>query len=150
MDADALLAVTLGKLDAIIAIVATMDNATANARPDVPGANSPYAILEHCLGMTRHWSGAVNRGLDLPRDREAEFTAAGTVEDLVARAVAVRQEFIADLRAVELDAAPAAPVTDARFWLGTCGGVLLHVLEELAQHLGHLELTRDLLAARTS
>jgi hypothetical protein len=27
-------------------------------------------------------------------------------------------------------------------------GVLLHVLEELAQHHGHLEITRDLVTAR--
>jgi hypothetical protein len=30
----------------------------------------------------------------------------------------------------------------------TNGGVLLHVLEELFQHLGQLELTRDVLLAR--
>ena len=48
----------LAKLDEMVAIVAAMDDETANTVPDVPGANSPYQLLTHCLGMAREWTGA--------------------------------------------------------------------------------------------
>lgn len=35
----------------------------------------------------------------------------------------------------------------ADFTVTDCRAVLLHVVEELVQHLGHLEITRDVLAA---
>ena len=34
--------------------------------------------------------------------------------------------------------------------MATCEGVLLHVFEELCQHLGHLEITRDVLVLPAS
>lgn len=48
-----------------------------------------------------------------------------------------------------MDVPPAqVPADDAAdFTLTDCRAVLLHVIEELAQHLGHLEITRDVLAA---
>lgn len=95
----------------------------------------------------RAWSGAANRGLDIPRDRDAEFTAPGAVADLLARAARVREAFVADVRAVDGDAAPTKQREDAKFWEATCHGVLLHVFEEVCQHLGHLEITRDAVTA---
>ena len=45
---------------------------------------------------------------------------------------------------------PANPVRepDGTLSYATQGAVLLHVFEELAQHLGQLEVTRDVLVAR--
>ena len=83
------------KLDAMIELVEGLPDEVANARP-AAGANSPYALLSHCLGMCRHWSARVNRGIEVPRDRAAEFTAAGPVAELVARARVVREEFASD------------------------------------------------------
>ncbi|MGO0577389.1 hypothetical protein [Ornithinimicrobium panacihumi] len=40
------------KLDQIVGIVGEMDDETANAALDVDGSNSPYQVLEHCLGMS--------------------------------------------------------------------------------------------------
>ena len=142
----------LEKFDEMVAIVAGLDDATANTTPDVPGANSPYALLTHCLGMMRYWSSTANRGIEVPRDRAAEFVATGPVAELVERAGRVRAEFLQDCRAADLTAAPANPPSRADLadasWLATTEGVLLHVVEELCQHLGHLEITRDVLAAR--
>lgn len=48
---------------------------------------------------------------------------------------------------------PTVPVRTRaadRFWGSSAEGALLQVLEELSQHLGHLEITRDVLAAPTS
>ncbi|WP_312294782.1 mycothiol transferase [Dermacoccus nishinomiyaensis] len=150
---DVILAYVLAKFDAIVTIVRDMDDATANATLPVAGSNSPYALLTHCLGAMRRWSSTVNLRGTVPRDRDAEFTATGPVSTLVERAARERQAFIDDVAATDLDALPVAPPADrvdapARSYQVTdCRAVLLHVVEELAQHLGHLEITRDVLLA---
>jgi hypothetical protein len=80
------------------------------------------------------------------RDRAAEFAAAGSVEQLRARVEQVTRQLTDDLPQIDLDAPLRGPVAD---YAGTpiaasARGALLHVLEELAQHHGHLEITRDL------
>ena len=138
----------LTKLDEIIEAVAAMDDTTANAVPDLPGANSAYQLLTHCLGMARQWVREHILGEPTGRDRDAEFEARGPVEELVARARVERAELAADLARIEEGRpVPGRPGRDA-FWSASAEGILLHVLEELCQHLGHLEITRDLVAPR--
>ncbi|MBR7744563.1 DUF664 domain-containing protein [Phycicoccus sp. BSK3Z-2] len=85
----------------------------------------------------------------VPRDRDAEFTATGTVAEALALLEAARARLHEDVRASAPDAPPAnPPVDDLDIWYATQGDVLLHVYEELAQHLGQLEVTRDVLLAR--
>lgn len=136
-------------IDALIAIVGELGDDLANRRPELPGANSPYSILTHCLGVMEYWAGHVVSGREDHRDRSAEFTASGPVSDLIARAERAREQFNADVAAADPTAAPrsaadlgtpaSAPVTQ--------GQVLMHVYEELAQHLGQLEISRDVLRA---
>lgn len=151
---DVILGYALEKLDALVAILEKMDDDTANSTLPTPGSNSPYALLTHCLGAMRRWSSTVNLGVTIPRDRDAEFVATGPVQPLLAEAARQRQAFIDDVATTDLDAPPAAPPTDrlddpARaYQVRDCRAVLLHVLEELAQHLGHLEITRDALTAQ--
>ena len=38
-------------LDGMLSIVEELDEERANLCPDLPGANSPYAILTHCVGV---------------------------------------------------------------------------------------------------
>ena len=139
-------------VDQLAGIVTSLGDDLANQRPDLPGANSPYVILTHCLGVMADWGGRVVAGRNVARDRAAEFTAAGPVADLVAAAQRAKLQFRADARTAD----PAAPirrpaarrsqdVLEAR----SQGHALLHVMEELYQHLGQAELTRDLLQART-
>ena len=133
--------------DEMTSIVADMDDESVNAIPDLPGANSAYQIVFHCCGMLEWWTRSAILGLDVDRDRDAEFVATGPVSELLARVASVRERFVADLTAID----PAAPLRGdpSDEYQGTpladnAAGVLLHVLEELAQHHGHLELTRDL------
>jgi gluconokinase len=127
-------------------IVVELGDDLANRRPDLPGANSPFAILTHCLGVVGRWASTVNLGQVVPRDREAEFRATGRVADLAERTDAMRTWFAAWVAAADPDAPPAnAPQGDDDFFVATQGGVLLHVYEELAQHRGQLEITRDVL-----
>lgn len=134
----------LAKLDEMIEAVSGLDDETANAVPDLPGANSAYQILTHCLGMARQWTAEHILGEPTGRDRAAEFGVTGDVAELVARARATREQLAADLARMEPGMpVPGRPGTDS-FWSHDVEGILLHVLEELCQHLGHLEITRDL------
>lgn len=67
-------------LDEMMTIVGQLGDDTANRRPDLAGANSPYAILRHCLGVMEYWGGAMVAGRVIARDRDAEFRAHGPRE----------------------------------------------------------------------
>jgi hypothetical protein len=136
-------------LDGMVDIVTELGDELANARLPVPGANSPYVVLTHCLGVMEYWGGHVIAGRTISRDRDAEFTASGTVDDLVAATRRAREQFTIDLRALD----PGAPARGEPFYpddadlplARTQGGAAVHVYEELAQHFGQMEVTRDLL-----
>ncbi len=135
-------------LDAMVAIVTELGDDLANRRPDLPGANSPYGLLTHCLGVMAWWSGHAVMGRDVPRERSAEFTASGPVADLVARAAEVRDAFAADVAAHDPDAPPArlpGGPDDELPLARRQGATYMHVYEELAQHRGHMDITRDLI-----
>ena len=140
-------------LDIMSAIVEELGDELANRRPNLPGANSPYAILTHCLGVMEYWGGATVAGRTVERDRAAEFTATGPVAELVGRVADARLRLRRDL--VGLDAAEQPSHLrhhrdESVPYKKTKGAVLLHVLEELFQHFGQMELTRDILVAEPS
>ncbi|MGP0029110.1 MAG: DinB family protein [Acidimicrobiales bacterium] len=138
-------------LGEMVSILRRLGDDGANRRPDLAGANTPYAIVTHCLGVLEFWGGATVAARAVTRDRAAEFRAEGTVEDLVGRVATARQRFEEDISGLDALAPPTPEVLspgDAGVPYGqTKGAVLLHVMEELFQHLGHLELTRDALRA---
>jgi hypothetical protein len=135
-------------VDGMAAIVRDLGDHLANQRPGLPGANSPYVILRHCLGVMEFWGGQVVAGREIARDRAAEFTASGPVADLISAAERVKLQFKVDVATAE----PSAPPRGSHpghepdeIELLTQGHALLHVLEEVTQHHGQAELTRDLL-----
>jgi Protein of unknown function (DUF664) len=135
-------------LDQMTDIVAGLGDDLANRRPDLPGANSPYAILRHCIGVMEFWAGHVIAGREVARDRDAEFRASGPVSGLIAMAGAARRQFRADAATTDPGALPrrTRPGMDPdELEIRSQGSALLHVLEEVVQHLGHMELTRDIL-----
>jgi hypothetical protein len=137
-------------LDAMTGIVEALGDDRANQAPHLPAANSPYAILTHCLGVLEFWGGFVIAGRSIQRDRDAEFQASGSVAELVRRTRDARRRLAADLSTIEPLAPPrgAPDPDDANLPIGrTQGGVVLHILEELLQHLGQMELTRDVLVS---
>jgi len=139
----------LQKFDEVTALIKELPDNLLNTAPAAPGSNTPVQILAHCCGMARFWISTVNLGADIFRDREAEFTARLTRAEALALADEARRELVADLERTKMQSAPANP-SPARhdYWGATCEGVLLHVFEELCQHLGHLEITRDVMASR--
>jgi len=137
-------------LDGMVAIVTELGDDLANTAPDLPGANSPYAILTHCLGVVEYWAGHVVAGRPDHRVRAAEFVATGDVAALAARARAARARLGVDVAGADPFAAPRGEPDpeDAVLPIGrTQGGALVHLYEELAQHHGQMQVSRDVLRA---
>jgi hypothetical protein len=138
-------------LDRMLAIAIDLGDELVNAVPDLPGANSAYQIVVHCCGMLQWWVDAAVLGHTVDRDRDAEFMATGRCAELEQHVDALRERLRGQL--IEID--PDGPLLGdpspryAGTPLGSSArGVLMHVLEELAQHHGHLEITRDLVTRR--
>jgi hypothetical protein len=137
-------------LDGMVGIVTELGDELANRRPDLPGSNSPYVVLTHCLGVMEYWAGHLVGGRSVERDRDAEFRAAGSVADLVDRTDQARRQLQADITNLEPFAPPRGQPQpkDAGLPLAsTQGGALIHLYEELAQHRGQMEGCRDVLLA---
>jgi hypothetical protein len=136
-------------LDAYAVIVRELGDSLVNASvASLEGSNSAFVLVTHVVGVMGRWGRTVNRGIVVPRDRDAEFIATGTVEEALSLLEAGRARLHEDVRACDPTAAPAnPPVGRDGTAYATQGDVLLHVYEELAQHLGQLEVTRDVLLA---
>ena len=134
-------------IEAMADIVGDLGDDLANARPGLPGANSPYAILRHCLGVMEFWGGHVVAGRAVDRDRAAEFRASGPTAGLIAAAQEAQRRFRADIVTADPKARPrGGPATRPdELEFVSQGHALLHVMEEVCQHLGQMEITRDLL-----
>jgi len=138
------------ELDAMTKMLESLGDDLANRALDVPGANSPYAILEHCLGVIEYWAGHIALGRPSARDRDAEFQAHGTVSGLIQRTREARARLRQDTVQTTPSAPPHGPLApeDAALPLGrTQGGALLHIFQELARHRGQMDVTQDLLRA---
>lgn len=119
-------------------------------RPNVEGANSVYALVVHCCGVMERWGGETIAGRQIRRDRAAEFNAMGTIDQLEALVAAQRRRWVDDLADYDAGAAPRGPDgwEEGDPEPTTQGFVVLHVIEELYQHLGHVDLTVDLVLGR--
>lgn len=141
----------LRKFDELVQLTSEMDDDAANTAPVPQGSNSVVQLVVHSCGMLRRWSSSVNVGVVVPRDRAAEFEAEMPVADVLELAEGTRAAFVADAERTHLAAAPVqVPPGREDFWTDSCEGVLLHVFEELCQHLGHAEVTRDAVAQAAS
>lgn len=136
----------------MLAALTELGDQRANEAPPLTGANSPWAITYHCTQVAEYWIGHLIGGRSSDRDRAAEFTARGSIDELTRTVEEVKDQLRRDLS----DFDPSAPLrnTPPADYEGpsralTPIGVLLHVLEELAQHHGQVELTRDVLVRPT-
>jgi hypothetical protein len=131
-------------------IAAGLGDERVNVRPPLAGANSAYAIVTHCIGVTEWWVGLMIAGRPVVRNRDAEFVATGSVAELQQSVTAALERLEDDLKRFDSgspirhpERLPEASV--ARAW--SQDAALIHTLEELAQHHGQLELSRDILLA---
>lgn len=121
-----------------------------NDRPLGPDTNSVAALIVHCCAVTEFWIGHVALGRPTSRDRESEFSTTATVGELHAMVALTLAQVTDDLTAI--DEGRVQPDRTGRQFLEggdeTDGAIVLHMLEELYQHLGHAELAADALAIR--
>jgi hypothetical protein len=136
-----------GALDGMVQIVEALGDERINLRPNnMANTSSPFVILTHCVGLTRYFVGAALAGRQVHRDRDAEFRAQGTVAEIRQAVRELQQQLQEDIKHVHGDqplAFPDAVRPPQRTW--TQGRFVLQCYKELAQHHGHMELTRDVM-----
>jgi hypothetical protein len=118
-------------------------------RPFGARTNSISALVVHSTAVCEFWLGHVGLGRPSDRDRDGEFEAVADRARLRALVAAAIEQLDADL--AMLDAEGGQPSELRAFLSGDEGdlSLVVHVLEELFQHLGHIEVTADaLIAAR--
>jgi hypothetical protein len=120
-------------LNGMADIVAELGDDRANRRLPLPGANTPYAVVNHSVGAIGYWVGEVVSGRPANRDRDAEFTASGPVAPLLDRIRETVVQLTKDVAAARDDADTA--------------GALLHVYTDVVQHHGQLQIMRDAIVA---
>ena len=117
-----------------------------NERPLGVETNSVASLIIHCSVVSEFWLGHVALGRSSRRVRHAEFAATATLaelHDLLATSLA---QTIADVG--RLEAGEGGDEGGRQFLLEgdtSDASVVLHVLEEFYQHLGHMELAADAL-----
>lgn len=105
--------------------------------------NAVGALVFHCTEVCEFWLGHAALGRPSDRHRDEEFSTALPVDELRTRVAAARAQAHSDLAALE---AGRGVTTDLRGVLpagGNDASVVLHVVEELFQHIGQMELTAD-------
>lgn len=129
-------------------VVDRLDDDTVNRRP-FPRTNSVAALVVHSAGVGEFWLGHVGLGRATTRDRDREFDATATSAELHARLDAATTSIVADLEALDRGAASPTNAAGRQFLQDgdeSDAALVVHVIEELYQHLGHMQLTADALA----
>jgi hypothetical protein len=119
-----------------------------NERPLGPSTNAVAALVIHCCGVSEFWLGHVALGRPTQRAREEEFSRTATVAELHELVARTRRQVVDDL--ARLDAGEGSDEGGRQFLPGgdtSDASAYLHVIEELFQHLGHMELAADALRA---
>jgi hypothetical protein len=121
-----------------------------NDRPLGQKTNAVAALIIHSRAVAEFWIGHVALGRPSDRDRESEFSTTATVAELHALVDETLAQLSEDLAAI--DAGKTQPDRTGRQFLEggdeSDSAIVLHVLRELYQHLGHMELAADALAIR--
>jgi uncharacterized damage-inducible protein DinB len=124
-----------------------------NAVVGLPETNTAFQLATHIAGATEFWVVEMAGRVKVERDRAEEFRAAGSVEDL-------RRRYAAWTSAVRsvldgIDDSDLRRVVTPKAEYATAGGLpaaltvadcILHAIEHAALHLGHLEITRQVIA----
>lgn len=116
-----------------------------NWQPPVPQCNSIYVIMYHAATASNWWLNVV-RGNILERDRPTEFSSHGTfahIEELFTSWLRAAEQIIPALQAQDYETVHILP--RGQF---TTRDALLHTIEHLSLHLGHIEITIQWLGFR--
>ena len=114
---------------------------------DELATNSLTAMVIHLVGSETYWMKEVIGGKKIVRDRDAEFVTKG----LNVPALQAKIEATGKVTAEILSALTEKQLEESRKWRDRSVSVrwcILHVIEHYAQHLGHMQLTRQLWLAK--
>jgi uncharacterized damage-inducible protein DinB len=135
----------------IIAAVQDMGQEELSWTSPAADSNSPYVLATHIIGTEREWIHHMVGGYEVFRDRDAEFLATGddpaALVKMLEQNAATSREVISKLTIADMDQPRARP---ARLGgtLITLHYCLMHMVEHLAEHVGHIELTKQMYAKR--
>jgi hypothetical protein len=120
-----------------------------------PETNTLFALATHIIGAAEYWVLALVGAHPLARERAAEFHTYGSLAELkerYERYIDAMHELLDVLPATRLEE-PVAPPGAYRYVPPErpllVRDALLHALEHSALHLGHIQLTRQLLGPLT-
>lgn len=116
-------------------------------RPAGERTNSVGALVLHCTEVCEFWLGHLVLGRPSARDRDAEFVATPSLKELRDRVARSTEQVARDLRAVA--AGEGGHPSELRVFAvgdGSDEDLVLYLLKELLQHLGHAELSADVFA----
>jgi uncharacterized damage-inducible protein DinB len=131
----------------MLAVADRLGEPLINRRPLGPQTNAVAALVIHCCAVAEFWLAHVALGYPSARDRETEFSRAATLAELHALVGDSLERTAGYLR--RLEAGEGTDGGGRQFLLDgdvSDASVVLHVVEELYQHLGHMELATDALA----
>jgi hypothetical protein len=115
-----------------------------------PDMNSLTVLVVHMTGTTRFWVGDMCLGDDSKRDRSAEFRAAGYTElqltSIIKENLAYVREALTKIDLSDLGRERYSPRHNRTFPIAWS---LFHALEHAALHVGHAQITRQLLDYHT-
>ncbi len=109
--------------------------------------NSAYVLATHVAGTEAYHIHQLVGGIDVHRDREAEFAAGGMdpshLEQMLSETGETTHRVLSKATTAVLD-----ETFEYRGQSATRRWAVLHTLEHIGQHLGHLTLTRQLYQAQ--
>jgi hypothetical protein len=140
------------EFDRLLETIKDLDDEAVNWKPSAPGANSLLVLVTHAVASAEEHVVGKTAGMTVVRNRDAEFAATGGSGHLAARAADVRRRIDEALGGLEgrLDEERDPPFGS---WPGSRTTVrdrLIHSVSHTAEHVGHAQLTRDLIAQRGS
>jgi hypothetical protein len=142
------------RIELIRARVAALTPAQVNWRP-YEGGNSIWALAEHALGNARAWIIGIAAGNAIGRDRPGEFASSGDeISALTAKIDEIASDVLAALRGIAPARLDVRLVPAQELWGEgppheiSVRDAIIQVIEHLSLHLGHIDVTRDLVLAQ--
>jgi uncharacterized damage-inducible protein DinB len=132
------------------AVLDRLDEETVNAAPFGPTTNSVAALVVHCCGVGEFWLGHVGLGRASERNRDDEFTTTATVPELHDAIETALSRISADIRSLDAGGASDTYAAGRQFLEegdGSDAALVVHVIEELFHHTGHMDITADALTS---
>ena len=128
-------------------ILQALDGLPPEALDWVPGQdmNSISVLVFHTTGSVRFWIGDIVAQESSNRDRDAEFSVRGVDVEVLKKRLADNLEYakpvLEQISLQDLETKRVRP-SDGREFTVTYG--LIHALEHAREHLGQIQLTRQL------